>query len=210
VPSASVKPLREGSAAKRAAILAAARDLFLGDGFDRTSVDAVSARAGVSKRTVYDYFGDKSSLLQAVVSGISDSLVSTVRRTLDATLATVRGPADLEDAFVGFSLRIATDMLGSADYVTLLKLLGGEGNLGEAPFKDAPEDAVAERIAVLAGEGLLVAPDPRLAADHLIALTFGVVLNRHGSTVIPAADERVRRLVVEGVRAFLRAYTPRP
>ncbi|BCY10615.1 TetR/AcrR family transcriptional regulator [Actinoplanes sp. L3-i22] len=206
----STKTLREGSAAKRAAILSAARDLFLSDGFDRTSVDAVSARAGVSKRTVYDYFGDKNTLLQAVVTDISDSLVGTVRRTLDATLARVTEPGQLQDAFVGFSLRIVTDMLGSADYLTLLKLLGGEGRLSEAPFKDAPEDAVAARIGELDEAGLLVAPDPRLAADHLIALTFGVVLNRHGSTVIPdAGDEGVRNLVIEGVRAFLRAYTPR-
>jgi TetR/AcrR family transcriptional regulator, mexJK operon transcriptional repressor len=204
VPTA--KTLREGSAAKRAAILSAARDLFLNDGFDRTSVDAVSARAGVSKRTVYDYFGDKATLLQAVVNDISDSLVGTVQRTLDGTLATVTAPDQLEGAFVDFSLRIVTDMLGSADYATLLKLLGGEGHLSEAPFKDAPEDAVAARIAVLAEAGLLEAPDPRLAADHLIALTFAVVLNRHGSTVIPAADEQVRHLVTEGVRAFLRAY----
>ncbi len=202
----STKTLREGSAAKRAAILAAARDLFLNDGFDRTSVDAVSARAGVSKRTVYDYFGDKNTLLQSVVTGISDALVATVQRTVDATLARVTDPEQLEGAFVDFSLRIVSDMLGSAEYVTLLKLLGGEGNLNEAPFRDAPEEAVAAQLAVLAQAGLIVAPDPRLAADHLIALTFAVVLNRHGSTVIPIADERVRYLVTEGVRAFLRAY----
>ncbi|WP_436533494.1 TetR/AcrR family transcriptional regulator [Actinoplanes sp. HUAS TT8] len=205
----TAKTLREGSAAKRAAILSAARDLFLSDGFDRTSVDVVSARAGVSKRTVYDYFGDKGTLLQAVVNDISDTLVGTVQRTLDATLARVASAGELEEAFVGFSLRIVTDMLGSADYTSLLKLLGGEGHLNEAPFKDAPEDAVAVRIGELDRAGLLDAPDPRLAADHLIALTFGVVLNRHGSTVIPTADERVRALVVEGVRAFLRAYTVR-
>ena len=57
------KALREGSTQKRSAILTAARDLFLADGFDRSSVDAVAARAGVSKRTVYDYFGDKEALL---------------------------------------------------------------------------------------------------------------------------------------------------
>ncbi|AEV84829.1 TetR family transcriptional regulator [Actinoplanes sp. SE50] len=201
----STKPLREGSATKRAAILSAARELFLSDGFDRTSVDAVSARAGVSKRTVYDYFGDKNTLLQAVVGDISDSLVAAVRRTIDATLTGLTEPAQLQDALTGFSMRIATDMLGSADYATLLKLLGGEGHLSEAPFRDAPEEALAERLAVLGEAGLLTVADPRLAADHLIALTFGVVLNRHGSTLI-TADERVRSLVAEGVRAFLRAY----
>jgi TetR/AcrR family transcriptional regulator, mexJK operon transcriptional repressor len=201
----SNKTLREGSAQKRTAILTAARDLFLSDGFDRTSVDAVSARAGVSKRTVYDYFGDKQTLLQAVVGDISDSLVAAVRRTIDDTLVGITDPARLEDAFVSFSMRIVTDMLGSVEYSTLLKLLGGERGFNQAPFADAPEDELAARLAVLADANLLVAPDPRLAADHLIALTFGVAATRLGGLPVPG-DERVRPLVVEGVRAFLRAY----
>ena len=198
------KTIREGSAQKRSAILSAARDLFLSDGFDRTSVDAVSARAGVSKRTVYDYFGDKRALLQAVVADIGESLIAAVKRTIDATLAGISGPAGLEDAFVDFSMRIVTDMLGSADYTTLVKLLRNEPFSG-TPFADAPEEALAARLAGLGEEGLLVVTDPRLAADHLVALTFGVVTNRLHA--LPAAgDDRVRPLVVEGVRAFLRAY----
>ena len=63
----SGKAVREGSATKRAAILATARALFLADGFERTSMDAIAAAAAVSKRTVYDYYGDKRALLLAVV-----------------------------------------------------------------------------------------------------------------------------------------------
>lgn len=200
------KALREGSAVKRAAILTAARELFLTDGFDRTSVDAVSARAGVSKRTVYDYFGDKQTLLQAVVADISESLIATVRRTIAGSLTGITDPAQLEDALVGFSLRIATDMLGSADYTTLIKLLGGANHLSDPPFGDAPEDALGEQLAAFTQAGLLATPDPRLAADHLIVLTFGVVQNRLGGMPVPG-DDRVRPLVVEGVRAFLRAYS---
>ena len=201
----TTKTLREGSAGKRTAILSAARELFLTGGFDRTSVDAVAARATVSKRTVYDNFGDKQTLLRAVVADIADSLVGGIQRTLGATLATITRPAELEAAFIDFAMRIVTDMLGSADYVTLLKLVGDEGHLGETRFRDAPEDAVAARLAALGEAGLLTVPDPRLAADHLVALTFGVALNRLGTTQI-AGDDRVRPLVVEGVRAFLRAY----
>jgi TetR/AcrR family transcriptional repressor of mexJK operon len=145
-------------------------------------------------------------LLHAVVTDISESLVATIRRTLDGTLAAVTEPAGLEGSLVDFSLRIVTDMLGSADYLSLIKLLGGEHDLTCTPFGDAPEEAVGEQLAALAAKGLLVVPDPRLAADHLIALTFGVVMNRHGIPRI-VADERVRHLVVEGVRVFLRAYS---
>lgn len=205
----TMKTLREGSARKRAAILSAARELFLADGFDRSSVDAVAARAEVSKRTVYDYFGDKRTLLQAVVDSVGQSLVATIRRTLDETLTGLTDDADLEDALVTFSMRIATDMLGSAEYATLQRLVRAES--GHLPHQDynsmaeTPDEAVAERFAALGAAGLLDVPDPRLAADQFIALTFGVALDRLGSANA-AEDARVRPLVVEGVRTFLRAY----
>ncbi|MGC4977094.1 TetR/AcrR family transcriptional regulator [Streptomyces sp. DT199] len=205
----TTKTLREGSTQKRAAILTAARELFLSDGFDRTSVDAVAARAGVSKRTVYDYFGDKQTLLQAVVDGVGQSLVTTIRRILDDTLAEPTEAIDLEDVLITFSMRIATDMLGSAEYATLQRLVrtqfGQLPNGGENSMADAPDEALAERFAAFAAAGLLDVPDARLAADQFIALAFGVALNRYGSANA-AEDPRVRPLVVEGVRTFLRAY----
>lgn len=206
---ATTKTLREGSTQKRAAILTAARELFLSDGFDRSSVDAVAARAGVSKRTVYDYFGDKQTLLQAVVDGVGQSLVTTIRRILDDTLTDPTEAADLEDVLVTFAMRIATDMLGSAEYATLQRLVRTQfGQLpdgGENSMADTPDEALAERFAAFAEAGLLDVPDARLAADQFIALTFGVSLNRYGSANA-AEDPRVQPLVVEGVRTFLRAY----
>ncbi|WP_431980590.1 TetR/AcrR family transcriptional regulator [Streptomyces qinglanensis] len=205
----TTKTLREGSAQKRAAILSAARELFLADGFDRSSVDAVAARAGVSKRTVYDYFGDKQTLLHAVVDTVGQSLITTVRRTLDDTLTVRTEAAGLEDALVAFSMQIATEMLDSAEYATLLRLVRTEsGHLphrGYNPMADAPDEAIGERFAVFADAGLLDVPDPRLAADQFLALTFGVALDRLGSANA-AEDTRVRPLIVEGVRTFLRAY----
>ncbi|GAA2734143.1 TetR/AcrR family transcriptional regulator [Streptomyces nogalater] len=205
----TTKPLREGSARKRAAILSAARELFLADGFDRTSVDAVAARAKVSKRTVYDYFGDKQTLLRAVVDAIGESMISMIRRTLDDTLDDHTEAAGLEDALVAFSMRIATDMLGSAEYATLRRLVRAESDhlphQGYNSMADTPEEAIAERFAAFAAAGLLDVPDPRLAADQFIALTFGVALDRLGSANA-AEDTRVRPLIVEGVRTFLRAY----
>jgi TetR/AcrR family transcriptional repressor of mexJK operon len=60
--------------AKRELVLDAAVELFLSDGFDRTSMDAVAARAGVSKTTVYAHFGDKVELFHAVTERGAASL----------------------------------------------------------------------------------------------------------------------------------------
>lgn len=205
----TTKTLREGSSRKRAAILCAARELFLADGFDRSSVDAIAARAEVSKRTVYDYFGDKQTLLQAVVDDVGQSLIATIGRILDDTLTDPAEAADLEDVLVTFSTRIATDMLGSAEHATLRRLgraqSGHPPDQSENPMADTPDEALAERFAAFAAAGRLDVPDPRLAADQFIALVFGVALNRYGSANA-TEDPRVQPLIVEGVRTFLRAY----
>lgn len=51
---------------KRTAIVDAATQVFLVNGYDQSSMEAVALQAEVSKTTVYAHFGDKFGLLQAV------------------------------------------------------------------------------------------------------------------------------------------------
>lgn len=204
------KTLREGSAIKRAAILDSARERFMADGFDGTSVDAISATAGVSKRTVYDYFGDKQALLIAVIEACSVSLMATITAALDEIPS---NPTNLEESLTAFSVRILSTTLTSSDYATLIRLVTTE--TAHLPTESAtfwmpsePEDRIAERFADFHSKGLLEAPRPRLATDHFIALTMGIALEKQRD--LPNGDPAlIRASIVDGVRAFLRAYTPR-
>jgi AcrR family transcriptional regulator len=57
--------LREEQArATRRAVVIAARDLFVELGWSRTTIDAVAARAGVSRKTVFTSVGGKAALLK--------------------------------------------------------------------------------------------------------------------------------------------------
>ena len=58
---------------KRAAVIAAAIDEFLAAGFDATSMDRIAARAGVSKRTVYNHFPSKEALFAAILGQLWES-----------------------------------------------------------------------------------------------------------------------------------------
>lgn len=58
---------RTQSERKRADILDAAIEAFLENGFQGSSMDAISTRAKVSKRTVYNHFQNKEALFQAIV-----------------------------------------------------------------------------------------------------------------------------------------------
>jgi AcrR family transcriptional regulator len=62
-----LSPLREESARNtRRAILAAARELFVRQGFIATTMDQIAKRAGVSKPTVFATAGNKRSLLKEI------------------------------------------------------------------------------------------------------------------------------------------------
>jgi AcrR family transcriptional regulator len=50
--------------ATRRAVVIAARDLFVELGWSRTTIDAVAARAGVSRKTVFTSVGGKAALLK--------------------------------------------------------------------------------------------------------------------------------------------------
>jgi AcrR family transcriptional regulator len=58
---------QEQARATRAAILAAARDLFIEHGYVATTMQAIAAKARISPATVYSTFTNKRSLLAALV-----------------------------------------------------------------------------------------------------------------------------------------------
>ena len=58
---------QEQARATRRAVVEAARELFLAQGYAATTVAAVAARAGVSVETVYKAFGNKPGLVKAVL-----------------------------------------------------------------------------------------------------------------------------------------------
>jgi TetR/AcrR family transcriptional repressor of mexJK operon len=213
--TAHEKTVREGQPAKRAAILAAARDLFLRDGFERTSMDAVAAQANVSKRTVYDYYGDKERLQVEVIDDAGESLLTSLKAALVDHLSDdepIRTADDLERALLAFSLEIGTTIIGSTDYATVFTLSGkprrDQPELMSRHLSTAPEDAVAERLAHFDEVGILDAPDPRTAADHFNALTLLLAYNNQPDPA-DADPAEVRRTMTAGVHAFMRAYAAR-
>lgn len=55
---------------KRAEIVAAARRLFIEDGYDATSMSRLAKEAGVAPNTIYWYFQDKDDVLIAVLTSV--------------------------------------------------------------------------------------------------------------------------------------------
>lgn len=57
----------EQARATQRAVVSAARDLFVEVGWSRTTIDAIAARAGVSRRTVFTSVGGKAALLKVAL-----------------------------------------------------------------------------------------------------------------------------------------------
>lgn len=97
----------EQAAASRAAVLAAARELFVAQGYGATTLDQVAERAGVSKPTVFTAVGNKVTLLKAVrdvaMAGDDEKVAVTQR----ASVAAIADAPDLESSIVAASKHIA-------------------------------------------------------------------------------------------------------
>ena len=203
-------PLLDRSARKRAAILAAGQALFLGNGYQGTSMDQVAASAEVSKQTVYKHFGDKHELLLAIVD---DALESSVAPFVDR-IAALADTADLEadlTALGGDYLRaVLRDPV-----VQLRRLIVGEANrlpeLAGLYYERAPARTLAAYAACLGrlhDRGLLDVREPDVAAEHFAFLVVGRCIDQAlfhgGSTVLAGLD--VDRHVAAAVKVFLAAY----
>ena len=78
----------------RAAVLAAARELFLADGYPATTMAAVARAAGVSSQLVYKTFGNKPGLVKALFDVAIAGDDEPVRMLDRESLARVRAEPD--------------------------------------------------------------------------------------------------------------------
>ncbi|WP_231740436.1 TetR/AcrR family transcriptional regulator [Mycobacterium sp. GA-1999] len=198
------------SARKRASILSAGRALFLGHGYQGTSMDQVAATAEVSKQTVYKHFGDKQELLLAIVDDALEHTVAPFADRIEALAKTSDIEADLT-ALAGDYLHAVLQ----EPVVQLRRLIIGEANRSPALARLYYERAPARTLAAYADSfghlhrrGLLHAPEPRLAAEHFAFLIVGRCIDQalfHGGPdVLEAID--VDQHVAAGVAVFLAGY----
>lgn len=194
---------------KRRAILAAALAEFLENGFLGAGMDRVAARAGASKVTVYAHFADKQALFDAVCA----EAIAGAERAGSELVEALAGSTDLPRDLTAFAREHIAGVT-APHLIRLRRMIIGEAHrfpdLARAWHRSAPERGhatLARVITRLADRGLVRAPDPLLAAQHLNYLILSIPLNEAMFAVREQHDGAdLDRWADEAVRVWLAAY----
>jgi AcrR family transcriptional regulator len=195
---------------KRRAILDAALTEFLEQGYRGAGMDRIAALAGASKVTVYAHFADKQALFGAVLADAIEVASRAGSPLVSALAETGDLPGDLR-AFAREHVRAVTQ----PPLVSLRRMIIGEAGrfpeLARTWHRHAPERGhatLARVISRLSARGLVSAPDPVIAAQHLNYLILSVPLNEAMFAVRETFDQAdLDRWADEAVRVWLAAYT---
>jgi AcrR family transcriptional regulator len=170
---------RKGQAT-RDRIVAAAADLMFERGVAGTSTDDVQAAAGVSTSQVYHYFGDKKSLVRAVIAYQTEAIVNAQQSML-SRLDDMTALHAWRDAIV--ALQHSRDYKGGCP----IGSLGSELADNDAAARTEVaagfvrwEAAIRDGLAAMRARGVLRADaDPeQLALATLTALQGGLLLTQ--------------------------------
>lgn len=199
-------PGRPRDPAKQDAIIAAARETFFERGLTAATIEDIAQRAGVSKVTLYNRFGDKESLFEAVIR-------HELTRMTEAFDLSADSGRTLEARLNLFGEGLLTHLFDK-DHVAFDCVLGPEiaqsTTLAERFWRAGPglcRDRLANVLGESAARGELALDDPRAAAEDLISLWkgFGDMELKFGLSGKPSSDA-IRARAARGTRVFLQAY----
>lgn len=201
-------PGRPKDLEKREAILDAAQSLFAERGIDGVPIEAIAARSGVSKVTVYGHFGDKAKIFDSIVQRETDRLAHSICGALNAS-------GTLEDRLTGFGTALV-DVLTQPCHLALDRAVSLEAQrnpeLGRRFFEAGPGQVrkmLSDLLARARDEGQIALDDPDYAAQDLLALWMGfdAIERRFCGGCLPD-ESALRAHVARAVRLFLRANAP--
>lgn len=202
------RPTRKQVKARNLELLDNALDLFLEKGFERTSIDAITASVGMAKRTVYVRYGDKMSLFKASLQRAIEEWIVPVER-----LQAAEG-GDLEESLLRIGQILVANIMSPAG-LRLMRITNAESGrlpeIGAYTTQQGTEPTLAFLTDLfrrrIRPDGVEM-PNPEEAALAFLHLVVGGPANMAawGVALDEAAIDRQTRY---GVRVFLYGLLPR-
>lgn len=187
----------------RRLILDAARDLFVTEGYQHTSLRKIAEKIEYSPATIYLYFQDKSELLDALLTETFTELDAKLRvislRETDSLTALRRGLR----TYIEFGLSHPNHYLLA--FVQNEALFDGERKQYKLKHAPACFDNLRQAVMRAIEDGHLIADDPEATAQALWAGIHGLtsLLIAHASfPFVPRRRliERLLTILLDGVR----------
>lgn len=191
---------------KRQAILDAAKILFLEQGYDKSSMDAIAQKAGVSKLTLYSHFRDKSQLFSAAIEMVCEQCLPKQYYEFDQTSNIQHLLQQLATAFLS--------MLYSPEAIKLTLLMSGlvSSNIDVVHlfYHAGPERTRQNMHAFfqkLQEQHLLNIDDSLQCTDLFLALLTDCHYDRVIWQVLESPTaEQIQTMAAQRVALFLRVY----
>jgi AcrR family transcriptional regulator len=193
--------------AKRQAILDTAYQLFLEQGFEKTSMSEITVQVGGSKATLYNHFTSKEELFVECMTAAIDQYVAGSLASLDLSRDDMEAVLQhFGENFLQFSC--------SKEMIAVRRLMISEAarlEVGMLFLKkiSALRERVADYLKANMESGKLRKEDPGIAANHLRGLLESEVLEPLLLGVTDTIPEEEKRGAAHrAIDAFLRAYAP--
>jgi AcrR family transcriptional regulator len=184
-------------------MLAAATELFLRDGYEQTSIDAILVRSGGSKATLYAYFPTKEDLFRAVIDGV---VINNAQPKLDLA-------RDKRAVLTEFAVD-RLHVIFSGRHRAILRLIIAERerfpDLAQLYYERGPQRShvmLVDYIAALKRNESLDMDDPEEAADFFIGMLIHKWYKELLFLAAPApSDAALQQRAEHVVGRFLEAF----
>ena len=185
-----------------------AEQLFLSKGFSDVTLEMIISQAGGSRRVIYEHFGDKIGLFEAVC----ERIFRRVSKELEGIQEMDSGPRETLIRLGENILKVLT----SNPTLPMFELVLSESRrfpiIGKMFYEEVPENAYKILAAYLdqqIEQGMLRPVDTAMAARQF----FGMIReDMHLRCVLQTdyhpSDQYIKQVVAGAVDLFLRALTP--
>jgi TetR/AcrR family transcriptional regulator, mexJK operon transcriptional repressor len=208
-PAGREHPARDRrSPAKHAAILRAATEVFLREGYARASVDDIAAAAGVGKQTVYGHFGDKQKLFLAVVE---HAHAESELDQADLIADTGDPLADLTAAARWIARGVTTPEVAALHRLTIAELTHHpelQRSWRDDGRGESINAAIAAYLAACHRRGSLAVPDPATTARQFVLLAATEAQVRSLRGLEPLSTREVNRIARDTAGLIAAACRP--
>lgn len=199
-----VMPIKRGR--KYDQVLDGARTVFMSDGYEGASVDAIARAAGVSKATLYSYFADKRLLFMEVAKAECNQQMDEA----DSILMDESSPREVLCTAADRMLSFFLSSFGQSIFRMCVAEADRFPELGREFYETGPKLFRERMVTYLRGavaNGDLVIDDLSLAADQFSELCKATLFHELMFGIRTTATEAEKKRVIEGaVETFLARY----